>query len=183
MIKVIGPKDKKKYKNYINVTSSGSDRFKFLSPFFLGPVKLYNNIYSKNMENAWQFSKVYKEHLDLNGNPSEQYFKWAKKGWNDSWAHRYPMGKNRKPEYSYWDGKKLDYLQGRQQIYIPLYSSLVEKTGQFTDLVNRAKQKEDIIIFDYDGYSDYDTLEEVTKNPNRKMGHGFVLALCIISRL
>ena len=34
-----------------------------LSPFFLGPIPMYGGLEAKNMENAWQFSKVYTLYL------------------------------------------------------------------------------------------------------------------------
>ncbi len=178
-IQVIGPKDRKKFKSFINTTSSSTNEFKALSPFFLGPVPLYNSFKAKNVENAWQFSKVYKQHLDKWGNPSKEYFDWAQKGWNDTFAHRYPMGKGAIPEYSYWNGSKLGYLEAREQIYIPLYSITVQRTEVFNTLREKAIKGEEIVLFDYDGYSDYNSLEEVRKNSKRKMGHAFVLAMLL----
>jgi len=35
------------------------------------------------------------------------------------------------PEYSYWDGKKYDYVAARKKIYCKLYATLVEKTPAF----------------------------------------------------
>ena len=43
----------------IDVTSRATDIFKTCSPFFVGPVFLYNGMTAKNVENAWQFAKVY----------------------------------------------------------------------------------------------------------------------------
>ena len=59
------------------------------------------------MENAWQYSKVYKCFLNNQNEPTEKYFEWAKNGWNSAWANRYPMGKGAIPEYSFWNGEKL----------------------------------------------------------------------------
>ena len=42
----------------IDVTSRATDIFKTCSPFFVGPVFLYNGMTAKNVENAWQFAKV-----------------------------------------------------------------------------------------------------------------------------
>jgi hypothetical protein len=32
------------------------------------------------MENGWQYCKVYPCHVDSEGNPTNEYFEWAKKG-------------------------------------------------------------------------------------------------------
>lgn len=91
----------------INTTSKDDkDIGKQLSPFFLGPVVLYEHKTAENMENAWQFSKVYKEFSDKNNKPTTEYFAWAKRGWKDKFAHRYPYGKGAIPLYSYWKIKE-----------------------------------------------------------------------------
>ena len=133
-VRVFGPRDKQIPQGdvNINVTSqSKSDRGKTLSPFLLGPVPLYWGLTAKRVENAWQFSKVYKEYATSTRTPkgtystdlwpSHKWFKWALKGFNDTYAHRHPMGKGAKPLFSYWRGEKLDYIQARKRIYSPLY--------------------------------------------------------------
>lgn len=82
----------------INTTSKSNNWTKGLSPFILKPYCVPN---CNNIENLWQYSKVYKEHLDENGNPSNEWFIWRNKGFSKKKAVRYPMGKNIKPEYSY----------------------------------------------------------------------------------
>lgn len=177
MIRVIGPKDKK-VGNVINVTTSSASYGRQLSPMLLGPVNLYNGHTSKNVENAWQYSKVYSEFVDIGKNPTDEYFAWRHQGWRKTWADRYPMGKNRQPLYSLWDGQKLGYIEARKQIYIPLYKQAVINTEAFSLL----KEEKDLVIFDYDGY-DYlklgMTLTDVLNCSSKKMGHGFVLAMIL----
>jgi len=151
----------------------------------LGPVSLYKGAvvsYSMNVENAWQFSKVYKCHIDSKGEPTQDYFDWAKEGWLDRRAHRYPMGKGMKPEYALWAGEKLDYIEARKKIYFPVYAKAVMKTDAFKVLKQGYKDGERIILWDYDGY-DYlsmgMTLKDVLNNPKRPMGHAFVVAALI----
>jgi hypothetical protein len=177
MIHVIGPRDAR-VKNAINTTSTSKNWSKGLSPFFLGPVKLYGGYISQNVENGWQYSKCYSCHIGQDEWPTEEFFKWRRKGWYNSVAVRYPMGKFAKPEYSYWDGKKLSYTEARRQIYIPVYSEAVRKTEAFKILLDMAK-KQDIWLWDFDGW-DYRKegieLEQVPDYNDRKMGHAFVLA-------
>lgn len=186
MIKIIGPRDVKKYQGQeiINTTSSSPNWSKGLSPFFLGPVNLYDGKISKNMENAWQFSKVYEGQVDEQNNPTQNYWDWANFGWKDSIAHRYPMGKGKLPLYSFWKGQKLDYIKARKEIYIPLYLDCVLKTDAFKKLLKIYKEKGSVILFDFDGY-EWDATKEniydVVNNPDKKMGHAFVLALALLS--
>ena len=90
-IRVVSPKNKLGEGLVVNCTSrSKEDWSKELSPFFLGPCKVELGE-AKNMENAWQYSKVYFEHLDEQGNPNKEYYEWAKEGFANPKAVRFPM--------------------------------------------------------------------------------------------
>jgi hypothetical protein len=185
MVIIIGPKDVKKYSSVdvINTTSSSKDWGRQLSPFFLGPVKINNNKTSFNLENAWQYSKCYKEFIDENDNVSDKYYKWAHNGWNTKWAVRYPMGKGASPLFSLWNGKRLDYIEARKEIYIPLYIEAVRKTEAYKKLKQIYKEKGKVVLFDFDGYEFEMTktnFNEVVDNPHKKMGHAFVLAKLLL---
>lgn len=172
----------------IDTTSRSNIWSRGLSPFFLGPVDLYGNYTSKNVENGWQFSKVYGHlnHLDFDLNPTKYYFEWAEKGWNDSFAHRYPMGHGIKPEFSYWDGQKLDYVTARKTIYIPLYAKAVKDTNAFKKLKELHANEEHIALVDFDAHGltpgTYDYWDLVN-NPNYKVGHAYVLAMMLENKL
>lgn len=185
MIIVIGPKDRNNaIGEIINTTSSSNTWSKGLSPFFLGPVYLYQNFVAKNVENAWQFSKVYKTHLDENENPSTDYFIWAQNGWNSSWGIRYPMGKGKVPEYSFWNGEKLNYIEARKRIYIPLYASAVKNSQAFLQLEEIYLKNKVLTLFDFDGYyvqvNSIDDLIKIVNDPHKKMGHAFVLSMLLL---
>lgn len=180
MIYVIGPKDPiPNNSEVINTTSRSRTWSRGLSPFFLGHCALYGDYVSKTMENAWQYSKLYKIHSDSDENPTSEYFDWAACGWADRRAHRYPMGKGAKPLCSYWDGEKLSYIEARKRIYIPLYCRAVEKTSAFQTLKLFAESSdEDIYLWDFDGYNHKEegmVYDEVVNCENKKMGHAFVL--------
>jgi len=158
---------------------------KGLSPFVLGPCKLYGDYVSKNVENAWQFCKVYSKHIEA-GRPNNEYFEWAKKGWEDNYAHRYPAGKGAKPEYSYWDGKLLDYVTARKYIYIPLYHSAVIKTDAYKKLSETydklGKEDKTLYLIDFDAYRHrkYNmSYSDVVNLEGRSMGHAFVLGMSL----
>ena len=163
----------------INTTSRSTNWTKGLSPFVLEGGYLYDKYYAINIENAWQYSKVYKEYVDSNKNPTDEYFKWAKKGWASSYAHRYPMGKGVIPLYSYWNGEKLTYVEARKKIYIPLYIRGALKSEAFQKLKNLyLTTDKDIYLLDFDGYNHVKegiSDKDVVNDPDRKMGHAFVL--------
>lgn len=172
-------KDKLPDTSIIIDTTSRSDNWtRGLSPFIIPAGHLYDNYYAKNVENGWQATKVYECH-DNNGTPSKDYFLWAQKIWNDSYAHRYPMGKGVKPLYSWWDGHKLSYIEARKKIYIPLYARGVIKTEAFKQLLYMYRTTpKDIYLIDFDGYNHQElgiSLTDVLNNPDKKMGHAFVI--------
>lgn len=170
----------------INTTSRSPDQWsKGLSPFFLGPVKLYKDYVAKNVENGWQYAKVYEQFLE-NGEPTEKYFAWAQSGWNSSYAQRYPMGKGKKPAYSYWDGEKLGYIDARKKIYIPLYAQAVKDTKAFRILKYIYEHEKEIYLWDFDGYDHKSvgmSYDQVINNPTKTMGHAFVLAMLLEKHL
>lgn len=179
----------------IDTTSHSNN--KDLSPFYLGPVPTYiPGVMAQNVENLWQYSKVYCEHanhpasacglFDLANSfayePSDNYYYWRDEGWAKTRAVRYPMGKGTKPMYSYWDGQKLGYIEARKAIYVPTYANAVLKTQSYAMLYNAVRTGQNIILRDFDGY-DYIkigmTLKEVLNNPKRNAGHAFVLAMLL----
>jgi hypothetical protein len=166
-----------------DVTTHGS-LYRPLSPMLLGPIMLYNGLWSRTVENAWQYSKVYPEHVQEDGFPGRAWLDWAQYGWDNPCGVRYPMGKGARPLYSAWAGTKLDYIAARRRIYIPLYAQAVRfyQLDLFIGLLRDTVARPDLIICDFDAY-DHQALgytwEDVITDPDRKMGHGFVLAMMI----
>lgn len=172
--------------NVIVTTSKSKTWSKGLSPFFLGPCKTYDGLMAKNVENAWQYAKVYSEHLDENNEILPEYYEWRNKGWNSSYASRYPMGKGKIPKFSLWDGKRLSYIEARKNIYIPLYYKAVKNTESFQKLKgiydSYKSQNKDLYLIDFDAYRHKELqmkYKDVINNPNKKMGHAFVLAMML----
>jgi len=154
-----------------------------LSPFVLGPVQTYiPGIVARKFENLWQFSKVYKEHVNKDGYPSTAWYVWRAIGWADVHAHRYPMGKGRKPEYSWWNLVKLGYIDARKQIYAKVYAEHVVKTKSYEYLSRLYSIRGEATLRDYDAYDHIKmsmSLHDVINNPDRIMGHAFVLAMML----
>lgn len=182
MIRIIGPRDKRDPRA-INTTSHSTAQWTSqLSPFRLGPVKLYDRFQARIFENAWQYSKVYSQHADPQGNPTQDYWRWAQRGWNSSIPHRYPMGKGAKPLYSLWNGQRLNYIDARKTIYFPLYRDLVRQTEAYRKLEQIYRTEKSITLFDFDGYDHIAlglSLGDVLNNPRRICGHAFILAMML----
>ena len=168
----------------VNTTSRSKESWSLeLSPFYLGPVKLYGEWTSRRMENAWQYAKVYADFLSGPDIDLDRYFTWAKDGWSKNYAVRYPMGKI-KPEFLLWDGERLDYITARRRVYIPLYSRAVVKTSAFSKLVEIYKScpNQNLVLQDFDAYDHRSlnmTYTDVINCPSKKMGHAFVLAMLL----
>jgi hypothetical protein len=168
------------------VTVSKSKEWCGLSPFLIGPCQMWGGRQARNMENAWQYSKVYPEHLEPDGTVGAKWLAWATSGWYDPWARRYPMGKGVVPLFSWWDGRKLTYVEARKAIYIPLYKAAVEKTDSWKRLLETYWKAEadgkDLYLVDFDAYRHKGmglSYGEVINDPSRKMGHAFVLAMML----
>jgi hypothetical protein len=182
MIKIIGPQDKRD-PTAINTTSHSVEEWSSgLSPFKLGPLFLYDNHTAQIFENAWQFAKLYPEHADSNGQPTPAYWSWATRGWNSQRAYRYPLGKGRRPLCSVWNGRQLDYIAARKQIYLPLYQTAVAQTSAYQRLETTYRRNGSITLFDFDGYDHASlrmTLADVLNCPTRVCGHAFILAMML----
>lgn len=193
MIKIVGPRDCDMYRpddpTFVNCTSHSKDWGRGLSPFINGPCKLYEGApceYAKNAENAWQYSKlfagVFPGHVGPDGNPTAEFFRWAKIGYLTERANRYPVGKGKKPIYAYWAGEKLGYVESRKKIYIPVYGNAVRKTEAFQKLLDVYRKYGDITLWDFDSHNlqpgtfDY---WDLWNNPNIKVGHAYVLAMLL----
>jgi hypothetical protein len=120
--------------------------------------------------------------VDENGDPTPEWWTWAIKGWCQSWAVRYPMGRQVKPLYSYLDGEKLPYIEARKRIYIPLYATAIRESPAWEELRNWYLSEGTIALQDFDAYDHRAlgmTYQDVVNCPTRKMGHGFVLAMML----
>jgi hypothetical protein len=171
----------------VDTTSKSAEEWsRGLSPFNIGPVPIAGTDFAAaNMENAWQYAKVYAAYADADGAPNDRYWRWALDGWRAG-PKRYPRGRGAVPLYSLWRGQRLGYIDARRQIYAPCYAAAVEQTQAFARLreiyaeCTRAGQI--LYLRDYDGYRTTQTYEEIMANPAKKMGHAFVLAMMLEGR-
>lgn len=173
----------------VDCTSHNSDEVmsRGLSPFYLGRdsgVECYDGHRAWNMENAWQYAKVYRCHVDDSKNPTTEYFKWRDRGWSKKTADRYPMGRGAKPLYSLWESDQLGYVEARKRIYLPLYAKLVVKTEAFARLRKMHDTGMNLVLADFDGYNNFKTRPKMTwfdvlHSEKRKMGHAFVIAMLL----
>lgn len=150
-----------------------------LSPFLLGPCPVYNGYVAQNVENLWQFHKLYKMHADIDGNPTAAYWDWAEAGWSSTWAYRYPMGRGAAPLCGLWEGRKLNYIESRKEVYGPSYARTVQRTKGWKKLKDIYDKEDEIWLRDWDGRETDQNMSEVLNDPKRKMGHAFVLKMLL----
>jgi hypothetical protein len=172
----------------VSPVSRGTLEEQTLSPFLLGPCRTPNNVEFQNMENLWQFSKVYPQlgHVETEGPnkglPNDTWSDWHLQGAADSYAHRYPAGRGQVPAYSYWGRYCLSYIVARKMVYIPEYAMLAAEVPLYKQLRREYRKGANIIIRDFDAYSIWNsdmTLLDVF-NGQRRAGHGFVLAAMLV---
>jgi hypothetical protein len=181
MIHVLGPKDPP-HKDAILTVSRSTTWSKGLSPFMLGPISCYDGLSAKNMENAWQFAKLYAPHADSEGKPTDLYFQWRDYGWALDRAIRYPAGKGAKALCHIWGGKRYNYVKARYAIYIPCYAKAVVRSEAFATLKDLYQKRGELWLWDFDGYDHLSmnrSYREVFDDPNKKAGHAFVIAMLL----
>ena len=149
--------------------------------------------YGAKVENVWQYSKVYPNvgHWDHeNDRPTAAWDRWRDDGWARDWADRYPMGRGAKPICAWAGtlekGKALDYIEARKGIYLPIYREAVRHTDAMLKLELTYEREGEIWLRDFDGYDHIAlgmSLGDVLMDPNRKMGHAFVLAAMLEGEL
>lgn len=185
------------------------------------------------MENKWQFSKVYpwvpktiqkysrwdstviwdypqEVHINDQNEPNSDYWKWRSLGLNCKYAVRYPVGKGKHRGTCLYalkekDGKKLDYIEARKEIYLSEYCSLVKKQPKFHKLKQRLDESENLLIIEVDGphqedlnyYKDrYNVKDDFIQNDSMEatkeniklmlndvknpFGHGYCLATALL---
>ena len=166
------------YKN-INVCSGSQGIYKQLSPMLLGPIP---QVGAQKMENLWQYSKVIKDEVGPDGQPTQLFFDRQKEGFAN------PNGKRRKAHRSetlfhYWNGKILYKVEARKHIYCRYYAELVVKTDAYIALEAKLDAGENIQLLGYDGHDysaaddqDGSRLLEILEDTSRPWGHEFVLA-------
>eukprot|EP01027_Heterolobosea_sp_BB2_P014653 GEZU01021019.1.p1 GENE.GEZU01021019.1~~GEZU01021019.1.p1 ORF type:complete len:358 (+),score=89.05 GEZU01021019.1:60-1133(+) len=195
------------FKN-VNVCSGAAGIWKQLSPMKLGPIKigeyLNENQQAKdkgmsaykvpmpetaqNMENLWQFSKVWRGEFDeKKGIPIKDFFTRRASGWKDNTGHRHvkkgndpSTGKPYVPLFAWWAGEKLKYIEARRRIYCPIYAREVANTAAFKKLMQMVDDGFNVQILGHDGYNRGTlTWNQCFLDERRPFGHEMVLA-CLL---
>jgi len=166
-----------------DVTSRSTKWTRCFSPFYIGPIQTYDGYCSVCLENCYQFSKVFPEHIDQDQNPSQSYFDWAIKGWQSKNAVRYPMGiwNNNSFIYHFWDSKKLTHKEARRTIFVHNFAKAVKDTEHFKGLQKINEMYKEVYLIDFEGY-DFRKLgmsyEDVLES-SFPFGQGMVLSMMI----
>lgn len=201
--------------------------YKYSPEFWpLGPYALKDDK-GRIMENVWQFSKVYEKvpettqfpawshheerHIDENGNILPAYWEWREKGMNNKSYVRYPVGQDNMSKCVYAIpednlDQKLDYVESRRRIYIPLFCELAKKEKTcFPGLKERLANGENLLIIEVDGpraksleyykekysvgdnFIENDTMLATAENltimavdTKHPFGHGYCLAMALL---
>lgn len=213
------------FKNIVCMTKSSA--YGELSPYLL------TNSRGFIMENIWQFSKVYEKvkyskqiysqwdrtviwehpeetHVDEDGDLTLEYLEWRRKGYRNKYPVRYPVGiKDRhKCLYSYWRKEKLDLIEARKKIYLPIYKKLVKRQPKFHKLLDMLKKGINLLIIEVDGphqesleyykskynvndnfiendtiLANYENLQIMLNDKKHSFGHGYCLAIALLEEI
>jgi hypothetical protein len=148
------------------------------------------------------------------------YLDWRQKGMYNTYPVRYPVGYKNKNKclfslkekcygdpYSVDITEKLNYIEARKQIYVPIYCDIVKKQKKFKSLKRKLSKGRNLLIIEVDGphqeslqyYKDEykvddDFIENNTilineENINilldderRPFGHGYCLAIALLDK-
>lgn len=148
-----------------------SSKYWELSPYYLKTEEGWI------MENMWQFSKVYEKapkstqkysrwdptviwdhpaetHV-IDGGLTDAYWDWRKKGFENEYAVRYPVGFHHRKNCLYAfvrdPSERLDYVESRKKLYVPMYIDLVRKQPKFKELQKKLRDGVNLLILEVDG--------------------------------
>lgn len=184
--------------NYRHGKSTQGIGLATLSPMSLGPVRSLCPSMQPDacsVENAYQFSKVWKHELDADGNLTPEAWELRRQGFQDPVPHRHKFTaeqlrkltgaktKDRKPppEFSVYLGAdptvlvRLSYVQSRFMYCYWMEQLLVEQSEwrQLQDLVQAGYN---VNIAGYDGQPIERPLMELYEDPALPFGHELVIA-------
>lgn len=143
-----------------------------------------------------------------------EYLRWRKAGMNAADPIRYPVGFKDRHKCLFSlkedpngniDPTPLNYIEGRKQIYLPVYTTLVKKQKQFLELRMRLENGENLLIIEVDGphqeslnyymkkynveedfienstmLSNDDNLNIMLNDEKHAFGHGYCLAAALL---
>lgn len=190
----------------VDVTSNGPKRYaEAFSPLLIGPCLDPFGDEARFFEHLWQYSKVYPQlgHWDEEQKcPTEAWHRWRREGYpklgkNGKGYRRPPeiyrlkeRGQDWKPIGLWWDGRLLNYIESREQVYVPVYWKLVE--AKVTQVIKPTLKRGEVVtkgwmVLDYDGPVDEDhqehgmlvtveALRAKLRDPSAPFGHGYVVA-------
>lgn len=168
-----------------------------LSPKSMGPVKVGGLPQALNLENWWQFSKVYSNEVDENNRPLPKFYETRDHFYMDTTPHRHKedvvkieYGEHNKNIPLYWlwvdkNGKevKYNYVEARQ-FYCNIYERIALKNKEYLKLRQMVDGGMNIMICGYDAYSpkNYSAqeLERCYLDSSRPFGHELVLLSLLI---
>jgi hypothetical protein len=157
-----------------------------LSPMKLGPVIVDGEVYAHNVEDAWQCSKVSKEHVGVDGEPVDDWYKHINALRLDGKGLRRRYPKHTPIAYSYFKGRHYGYVGARHAMYIPWYVDLAQKTDAYKSLHRKHLSGVNLLLLEYDAPSvptklNLKMLNSWKVDKNMVFGHGAVLAHTMLS--
>lgn len=173
----------------------GTGDFSSLSPMQLGPVVIDGKATAKNIENYYQFAKVFPNELLVekvedcpcrsdfkHARPSELFFTNRDKAYADPVPHRHKK-KGVTPAYSCYEDRHYTYVESRWFYCIEM-ERLAKPTDAFKKLVHMYENDgRSLEIFGYDAYvpngTDHESLYKHYIDPKRPFGHEMVLLTMI----
>ena len=184
------------------------------SKYYDNTPKVRERVHQYTNEVAWERDS--EDHTDL-----DTYWKWRSDGFKCEHPVRYPVGRkfrhkckfavegyiNKEVQDNIKNGKTLDYVESRKQLYLPLYIESVSNQPRFKKLKRWLNEGKNLLIIEVDGpieeSLDYykqkygvkddfiedntilitkDNIKIMLNDTKHPFGHGYCLALALLEK-
>jgi hypothetical protein len=190
----------------IDVTSAsmtllGADKVRAstLSPFRVGPVvdKSDTQLSARIFENRWQYGKMWPtaNHINADGSPSPEWFKFRAKGYASNIPKRRPLPKKQYgfATSSFYNGRVHGYVESRKLIYVPEYMELIRHSSAIREMRDHLDEGTSILVLDNDAppktmwregrEMTQELWDEMIDNKDLPFGHGYVVAALLAGNI
>jgi hypothetical protein len=167
------------YKN-ICIANRTRSKTKELASINMGPITKpsVNDLFT-----LWMKSKICDEDFDQNGDYIKSYLRRISERNEFEYSTDIDYRKDRKTLFYYWQGKELNEIEARREIFCPLYVEFARETDSFRKIKKLLEDGYNVQLIGYDTVSwssaydpDGQLLKDIFNDPSTLFSNAHVLA-------